>query len=260
MAAYTGALARASYYAMEVPPAGVTPDHGLQVSGDDVFTPRLEAEAHGGVVWSHEEDPAPMGDGPSLPVSHTGYRATPLPMGTYEPRITHTDAMIAAHEHVEYISDAKPLNKHATQGVHFEYDPDQGSRDSGVVGPDWFMVGRNGYDVSNPVNAMNEMTGGRYRLGRRQIILGEYEQPGFYAQDAELRATMFRAPNLPQDTPPVPNPVGRTKSSSGTATWTLPAFNIPQLYATPGKEAATEVAMVDTPPAADFGTGSGEFL
>lgn len=259
MPAYTGALARAAYYSQEVPPAGATPDHGLAVSGDDVFTPPLQQDPHAGTVWSADEDPAPMGDGPSLPVSHTGVRAVPLPMGTPEPRQAFADAMTAAHSDVQYISDARPVFHSAGQSVTFEKSPDEGSGASGITGPDWFMVGRNGYDVSNPVNSMNDVTGGRYRLGARTTIYGEYDQHGKYGFDPELRATQFRAPYLPQDTPPVPNPVGRTKSSSGTAQWLTPLFNVPQLFATPAPEAATDVAVEDAAPYADYGTGTGEF-
>jgi hypothetical protein len=260
MAAYTGALARAAYYSTDNAPPGATPDHGLNVAGQDVFVPpHPDAEVNAGVVWADEYEPAPMGDGPSLPTSHTGVRAVPVPMGTPEWRLAYTGGMIEAHSHVEYIADARAHYTPATKGMVYEHSPDEGPRDSGVTGPDWFMVGRNAYDTSNPVNAMNSETGGRYRLGRRQVILGEYDQPGKYGQDAELRATQFRAPYLPQDTPPVPNPTGRTRSSSGTTTWTLPSFNVPQLYSTPQKEAATDVALSTAPAYAEYGTGEGEF-
>jgi hypothetical protein len=259
MAAYTGALARAAYYSDDLRPPGATPDHGLPVVGDDAFKPpHPEAEVNAGVVWADEYEPAPMGDGPSLPTSHTGIRAAPVPLGTREWRLAYTGALIDAHSHVEYISDAKARYVPATKGTTYEYSPDEGPRDTGVTGADWFMVGRNAYDVSNPPTSMYD--GGRYRLGRRKVILGDYDQPGKYGQDAELRATQFRAPYLPQDTPPVANPTGRTRNSSGTATWVLPSFNVPQLYATPQKEAPTDLALDSAPTYAEYGTGTGEFL
>lgn len=264
MASYTGALARASYYAGPLAPPGASPDHGRDVSGDDAFTPPHPDVDVPGTVWTGDPAMLPTGDGPSLPTTHTGTRAVPVPGGTPDARQWFTDRMTYAHSVVEYVSDATPQFTNAGTSVELVDYPDGGPWAAGITGPEWFMVGQLGYDVSNPPTEMNSVTGGRYRLGRRRTIMGEYDQRGEYGQDHELRAVQFRAPYLPQDTPPVADPVGRTKASSGTTTWTLPHFNIPQLFAAPDKEAITDATVLTADDQglteSQFGAGSGEFL
>lgn len=260
MAAYTGALARSAYYADPVSRSGVTPAHDENTVSDDVFTPVLDATVNPGTVAYDEQGLDTTSDGPSLPTTHTGVRAIPPSMGLDLWRQRFVNNMVDAHDQVEYISDAKPVFKSASEQIDYVDTPDNGSGASGISGPDWFMTGQNGYDVSNPENDMNSVTGGRYRLGRRQVIMGEYDQHSKIGFDTDLRAVTFRAPYLPQDTPPVVNPVGRTNTSSGTTRMISPLFNIPQLFATPGSDAMTEVAMSGGDDSGDdFGTGTGDF-
>jgi len=261
MAAYTGALARSAYYSQAPSRSGVTPAHDENVAGDDVFTPQLDAVDNPGEVWNEDESGLiSTFDGPSLPTTHTGIRALPPSMGLWNWRQQFVNNMMLAHDQVEYIADGHPIFKSATEAINYTTSPDNGSGATDISGPDWFMVGPNGYDVSNPENEMNSVTGGRYRLGRRQIIMGEYDQHSKIGLDTDLRAVQFRAPYLPQDTPNVVNPVGRTNSSSGTTQLFSPLFNVPQLFATPGSDAMTEVAMSGGGDSSDeFGTGSGDF-
>lgn len=256
----SGALKRAAYYGIPVSPAGASPRHAETIEApDDVFTPPLPegSESHSGTVWADPLHEAPQAGATMQQVSHTGVQRTPVGGGVEDWRVRGTSAMIAAHERIEYDQYGQPVIKNAGQGESYEWSPDQGPLMAGVQAPEWMVTGQNGYDFSNPSTPMYD--GGRYRLGRRMSRLGEYAFAKV-GQDAELRAVAARQPYLPQDTPDVPNPVGRTHQSSGTSSWVRTAFNVPQLYATPGKDTLTDVAILqqDNPDSPYQGSG-GEY-
>lgn len=240
----TGALKRAAYYGTPVSPTGASPRHGQTIQApDDVFTPPLPAgsEEHSGDVWADPPEQTAETGATMQQLSHTGIQATPVGGGVADWRVAGTAAMIAAHGRLEYEEYSQPVIKNATQAVSAEWVPDQGPLMAGIQAPEWMVTGPNGYDFSNPSTPMYD--GGRYRLGRRISRLGGYEFAKV-GQDAELRAVAVRQPYLPQDTPNVPNPVGRTVQSSGTSRWVRTAFNVPQLYTQPGKDDMTSVALL----------------
>lgn len=238
----TGALTRSAYFGQPLSAPGVDPSHGENTAEDDVFTPVHDYEPHAGVVWDDKNDTPPLAGAPVTPFSHTGVQATPIPSGTADWRAKATAAMISAHERIEYGSDAKPVYKNATQEERWDWVPDGGPHEAGISAPEWFVVGQNAYDASNPSTTMYD--GGRYRLGRRIARFGEYNFWQKQGQDAELRAVGFRAPYLPQDTPAIENPTPRSKVTSGTTRWRRTAFNVPQLFSTPGKEAMTDISVM----------------
>jgi hypothetical protein len=268
MTAYTGYLTRAAHYSLPGDSApGVNPDHEHPSPEPDPFNPVPQTPAdQTGDVWNPTENGF-ASDWEIAPVTHwfNGAPAVPtnVPYGTAQQAMQ--DRMMADHSVIHYVPDSIRLYQHASEGVQIEWVPGREPQHAGEsVGDNeaYLMMGRNSYDVTNQPNpdvyGGDAVNTGRYRLGLKTTMFGLYENPlGKFGQDASLHAYTGLTPQFPADKNQMNNEAAPyTPNSSGTATWTMPQYNVPRLFSLPSETAMTDYTTASENVSSDTGFDS----
>lgn len=252
MTAYTGYLTKAAHYAYpgdRVP--GVNPEHEHPSPDPDPFNPVPETPANqGGDVWVPQENGFES-DWQVEPVNHwfNGAPAVPtnVPYGTAQQ--TMQDRMMQDHSVIHFVPDSIRLYQHQSEGVAINWVPGREPQHAGEsVGDNeaYLMMGRNSYDVTNQPNpdvyGGDSVNTGRYRVGLATTMFGLYDTPlGKFGQDASLHAYTGLTPQFPADKNQMTEGAAPyTPNSSGTATWTTPQFQVPQLFSLPAETSMTD--------------------
>lgn len=243
--AYSGALVRSAHFAFRPPVPGISPEHEHPDPEPDPFAPAPE-----GVppvqfdVWQ-ARDPSAHTEMQQRPISHWGYLQDPVPSSVPSETagIAATARMLANHSQVDYRPETYVPYKHADQGRSIEFIRGRGSMESGETitdDMDYLVMGTNAYDRTNQPNEVYSADEGRYRLGLDINQFGVYEFWTKQGQDAQLRAYTGLVPATPVDKPRVPDSAPYTPNSSGTTTWTLPAFQVPSMFGVPSETSVTD--------------------
>jgi hypothetical protein len=268
MGAYTGYLTRKGHYSPpnDVAP-GVNTDHTHPNPEPDPFNPQPDVPANqAGDVWNPTENHFVTGYSPA-PVAHwfNGELAVPSSMPTYGAgQQVMQDRMMADHSVLNYVPDSIRLYQHASEGVSIDWQLGRAPQHAGEsVGEsqNYLMMGRNSYDVTNQPNEVYSADQSRYRLGTRITMFGLYDSPlGKFGQDASLRAYTGLTPQFPADKVQMnQNAAPYTPNSSGTATWTLPSFQVPRLFGLPTETSLTDytISTQDAALSSDFASDDG---
>lgn len=243
--AYSGALTRAAHFAFRPPVPGVNPEHEKPDPDPDPFQPpQTGVQAAEFDVWA-PQDVSVHTEMQQRPFSHWGYLQAPVPSSVPSETagIAATARMLENHAQVDFRPDVYVPYKHADMGRSIDYEKGRGSTDSGETITDdmaYLVMGKNAYDRTNGVTEVYSADEGRYRLGTRIAMFGHYEPFSKVGQDAQLRAYTGLYPASPVDKPRVENSAPYTPNSSGTATWTTPAFQVPSVFALPSETGATD--------------------
>lgn len=262
MGAYTGYLARMGHYSApgDVAP-GVNAEHTHPSPEPDPFNPQPAVPANqADDVWNPTEEGFTTGDAPE-PVAHwfNGYPAVPSSMPSYGAgQQEMQNRMLMDHSVVHYTPDSIRLYQHASEGVSINWETGRSPQHAGESVGDsesYLMMGRNSYDVTNQPNEVYSADQGRYRLGTRISMFGLYDSPtGKFGQDASLRAYTGLTPQFPADKIQMNQDAAPyTPNSSGTATWTLPSFQVPRLFGLPSETSITDYTVATE----DVNTSSG---
>ena len=268
MTAYSGYLIRKGHYSLpgDVAP-GVNAEHTHPSPDPDIFDPQPNVPAsQSGDVWNPTEEHFASPNSPER-VAHwfNGTPAVPSSMASYGAgQQLMQDRMMDDHCISHYEPDSVRLYQHATEGVSIGWETGRAPQHAGEsVGESeqYLMMGRNSYDATNQPNEVYSADQGRYRLGTRIAMFGLYENPiGKFGQDASLRAYTGLTPQFPSDkTQMTENAAPYTPNSSGTATWTLPSFQVPRLFALQSETSMTDytVTTQDAAVSSDFATDDG---
>lgn len=268
MGAYTGYLARKGHYS---PPGDVAPgvnaDHTHPAPEPDIFNPMPDApSAQAGDVWNPTEDHYASADQLER-VAHwfNGSPAVPSSMSSYGVgQQLMQDRMMDDHCISNYVPDSVRLYQHASEGVSIGWELGRAPQHAGESVGDsesYLMMGRNSYDVTNQPNEVYSTDQSRYRLGTRISMFGLYDNPhGKFGQDASLRAYTGLTPQFPADkTQMQQDAAPYTPNSSGTATWTLPSFQVPRLFALQSETSMTDYTMAseDASVSSDYASDDG---
>lgn len=248
MAAYTGFLARKGHYSLpgDVAP-GVNPEHTTPSPEPDPFDPQPTPPANqSGDVWMPTEDHyASTHSVERIAHWHNGVAPVPsnVPYGTAQQEMQ--NRLMQNHGVVHYQPDSIRLYQHQSEGVSIDYEIGRSPQHAGEsVGEteQYLMMGSNSYDVTNQPNEVYSADQQRYRLGTRIAMFGLYENPiGKFGQDASLRAYTGLSPQFPDvKTQHNVTAAPYTPNSSGTATWTLPSFQIPSMFTLQSESSLSE--------------------
>jgi hypothetical protein len=248
---YSGALQRAAHFASRPPVPGINPEHEHPDPEPDPFQPAPEGVQAAAFDVYQPEDTSVHTEMQQRPFSHWGYLQAPVPSSVPSETagIAATARMIADHACVDYRPDVYPLYKHADQGRSIEFDTGRAPWQAGESVPDemaYLVMGRNAYDQTQQPNEVYSADAGRYRLGTTVTDFGRYEFHTLQGQDAELRAYTGLEPAFPVDKPGITDPAPYSPSSSGTTTWTLPAFQVPSMFALPSETSLTDYEAAGT--------------
>jgi hypothetical protein len=242
-------MSTAKHFEWSTPVDPVAASHDHYQPTNALFEPGQNVPAVESTVWT-PYDVAPQSGRMVPEPNHVGITARPVQSGI--PReladYTHQDRVIAAHEVDSYDPYQSPPFRNSPQGRSISWVK---GRLPAAPAMEAFLVGRNGYDVSNPPS---EVYGGeRYNLGHETVIFGTYEYWQKQGQDATLRPIEYEYPTFPVDKPPLGNTAPYTKSSRGTDTWTLPTYNTPMLFNAPSETALSDFTMANGAPAGASG-------
>lgn len=246
--AYSGSLVRSAHFAFRPPVPGVNPEHEKPDPDPDPFQPKQEGvQAASFDVWQRDDLSAHT-EMQQRPISHWGHLQDPVPSSVPSEvaGIAATARMIANHSCVDYRPDIYVPYKHAEQGRSIEFVPGRSPWQAGEAVPDesaYLQAGTNAYDRTNEGNEVyggDAANVGRYRLQNQINQFGMYEFWTLQGQDAQLRAYTGLHPAMPVDKPRVEDSAPYTPNSSGTTTWTLPAFQVPSMFAVPSETASTD--------------------
>jgi hypothetical protein len=177
------------------------------------------------------------------------------------------ERMMADHVPVYYVPDGIRLYQHATEGQANEWQLGRLPREAGIDVPDnakWLIVGKNGYDATNPPNEVysgDAANVGRYRVGVKTNIFGLYENPiGKFGQDAMLHSFTGLYASLPQEKAPMTDTAPYTPNSTGTAHWApASSYQTPSLFTLPSETAMTDFAVASSDFQSDFVDRNGGF-
>jgi len=265
---YTGALMRAAsgaHFSMPNSVPGTDPRHEHPVNEPDPFDPNVQPPASAepqGDVWQ-PQDQTPHTQMTVQPVSHWGQNANPVPLNVHSFAANNAtqSRMLGVHSHVDYRPDQYVPYTHATEGRSIEFMEGRESAYAGQSVPDemsYLVAGKNAYDFTNQPNEVysgDAANVGRYRLGYTVNEFGSYDFWTKQGQDGMLRAYTGLEPAVPVDKPRIEDSAPYTPNSSGTTTWTLPAFQVPSFFASPSETASTDYEMVN----GDVMASSGSF-
>lgn len=245
MTAYTGALTRSAHFAFRPPVPGINPEHEKPDPDPDPFQPAPDgAVARPGDVWQPEDLPVHT-EMQVAARSHWASLQPPVPSNVHSDERDNAAAarMLANHGVVDYRPNTYVPYKHATQGRTIDYTSGRAPQSAGQTVPEdmaYLVMGRNAYDQTNAPNEVYSADAGRYRLGTHIEDAGRYEFWTKQGQDAWARAYVGLEPAFPTDKPRVENSAPYTPNSSGTATWTLPTFQVPSMFALPSETSMTD--------------------
>jgi hypothetical protein len=252
MTAYTGYLTRSAHYAYPGDRApGVNPEHEHPDPDPDPFSPVPDTPVNqAGDVWNPQETGF-ASDWEVEPVTHwfNGAPAVPssVPYGTAQQAMQ--DRMMNDHSVIHYVPDSIRLYQHQSEGVEIDWFVGRAPQNAGVSLPDdvaYLANGDNSYDQINQPNpdvyGGDEANVGRYRLGHKVSMFGLYDTPlGKFGQDASLHAYTGLTPQFPaQKNQMTDGAAPYTPNSSGTATWTMPQFQVPKLFSLPSETSITD--------------------
>lgn len=229
------------------PVAAVSAAHTQQSPGRGMFEPTPEATvpAAPGDVWN-PRDRTPHTAAQVRTASHSeNSMAAPIPSGVDQERGDNTVAarMVQAHAHTAYVEETYPRFQSPTAGRDIAWTDGRAPIQPNV---DAFLVGPNGYDLSNPAS---EVYGGaRYRLGTETTMFGRYEFWQKQGQEGWLRPVQGEYPILPVDKPNITDPAPYSTPSSGTARWKLPSFQDPRMFTTPSETGMSDYVMAQNNP------------
>lgn len=243
--AYSGALQRSAHFAFRPPVPGVNSEHEHPDPDPDPFTPVPEGVTPAAFTMWQPQDPQVHSEMVQRPFSHWGYLQQPVPSSVPSEvaGIAATTRMIHNHSQVDFRPDTYVPYKHATQGRSIDFVPGRGSTESGETITDdmaYLVMGTNAYDRTNGMTEVYSADEGRYRLGTRIDQFGLYEFWTKQDKDAQLRAYTGLEPAAPVDKPRVENSAPYVRNSSGTTTWTVPAFQLPSMFSLPSETAVTD--------------------
>jgi hypothetical protein len=243
--AYSGSLVRSAHFAFRPPVPGVNPEHEKPDPDPDPFQPKQEGVQPATFdVWQRD-DLSSYTEMQQRPFSHWGHLQAPVPSSVPSEvsGIAATARMIANHACVDYRPNLYPPYKHGDQGRSIDFVTGRGSMEAGENIPEdmaYLVMGTNAYDATNHPTEVYSADAGRYRLGTEITDFGRYDFWTKQGQDAEVRAYTGLYPAAPVDKPRVENSAPYTPNSSGTTTWTLPAFQVPSMFAVPSETASTD--------------------
>jgi hypothetical protein len=237
----SGNLMRQAHYERRTSVGPVSNMHTQQQSGRGMFEPTPEASVtpNPGDLW------APRDVTPHTPaeVRTAGHgestMAAPVPSGVAETlgdRVAQS-RMVEAHAHTGYTPEQypRPISNGRRDIVWTD------GRRPIQPNVDAFLVGPNGYDLSNPPS---EVYGGdRYRVGADTHYFGHYEYWTKQGQDAFIRPVTTEYPMLPVDKPQIPDAAPYTSPSVGTQRWKLPSFQTPRMFTAPSETGMSDYAM-----------------
>lgn len=251
MTAYSGYLTRMAHYATagDVAP-GINPEHENPAPDVDPFNPQPDVPANQtGDIWN----PTEVGFASTYqvdPVAHwfVGNPSVPTNVPYATAQQTMQDRMMEDHSVTHYVPDSVRLYQHQSEGVDIEWQVGREPQHAGEsVGDNesYLMMGKNSYDATNQANevyAGDPANVGRYRLGVKTTMFGLYDNPhGKFGQDAQLRGYTGLTPQFPADKTQLNQDAAPyTPNSSGTATWTMPQFQIPSMFGLPTETASTD--------------------
>lgn len=270
---YSGQVSRAAHYDFRPPVPGIGPDHFTGDVEMDPFNPVPDHVAgQEGTVWSVTSDtesanPSGFRSLAEIPVDHwyAGQASVPsgIPYGQAQQALQ--ERMMVDHAEVNFVPDQYRLYQHASEGTVIQWFDGRASQYAGetIDGPLGGLAnGRNGYDQTNAPNEVytgDSANVGRYRLGKKINMFGEYRYPiGKFGQDASLRAYTGITPTFPAEkrqfqttaAPYTPN------SSGATAYWTPATPNqVPTVFGLPSETAMTDFATQTAYPGTDFDDG-----
>lgn len=269
---YTGTAVRAGHFSVRPSVPGLNADHFTPDAEPDPFNPQpIPPAQQDGTVWSGGQDFAQISNQPNLaqvPVSHWYDGEPPVASGTgheFTPGAQRLQAfqerMMVDHSDTNYVPDGVRLYQHASEGYTFSSFLGRMPQWAGETIADGPLAGlqngKNSYDATNQANevyAGDDANVGRYRLGRKFFVAGEYAYPiGKFGQDALLRAYTGLYPQFPYDKPPMVNTAPGTPNSTGTAHWAPAAPNqTPSFFGLPSETAITDYSQAQQGYASDF--------
>lgn len=264
---YSGTAIRAAHFAVRPGVPGLNPDHTKPDPEPDPFNPVPDTPANqAGTQWNPDETPqAVQTYQPNLaqvPVSHWYDGQPPVENGTgaaftpsWQRNIAFQQRMLTDHDDTNYVPDGIRLYQHYSEGQTNLWTVGRMPQAAGQSIPDGPLAGlqngRNAYDATNgetEVYSGDDANVGRYRLGRKSTIWGEYQYPiGKFGQDAMLHAYTGLYPALPYDKPAMSDTAPYTPNSTGTAHWFPAQSNqVPSNFSLPSETALTDFSQVNS--------------